>query len=215
MVFKFNTLIWWKQQFILWLNWKFNILFKGPLPPLSVIFNYNRFSVTISVQFSIELLNSGCPYKFSSLPLLRSRDTFVLDVAELFHALLMLILILPQLCPECFRTVILKINEYCESLRSWGNCLLGCSYKINSTNPHITVPLLIWCGYSHHFCWSGWHLVCVISGVSQSCRLLSTHWMTKATDSGRPIAFSQMGMLRNCIHQLRVGREVRNCAALN
>lgn len=120
---------------------------------------------------------------------------------------------------ECFRAFVLKSNDIntAKSLRSWGNCLLGCSYrKIHnpqSTNPHITVLLLTWCGYSHHFCWSGWHLVCVISGVSQSCCLFSAHWMTKATDSSRPKALIQMGMLRNCIHQLRVGREVRNCAA--
>lgn len=35
--------------------------------------------------------------------------------------------------------------------------------------------------------------------------------MTKATATK---ALIQMGMLRNCTHQLRVGREVINCAAL-
>ena len=74
-------------------------------------------------------------------------------------------------------------------------------------------PLLTRCRYSHHFCWSGWHLVCVISGVCQSCRLLSAHWLTKATDSCRPKGFNQTDMLRNCIHQQGVGREVMNFVA--
>lgn len=87
-------------------------------------------------------------------------------------------------------------------MRPWGKCLLsGSSSRENGKSflawVHTSRCLLITrCGYSHHFCWSGWHLVCVISGVCQSCRLLSAHWLTKAIDSSRPKGFIQTDMLR-------------------
>lgn len=66
------------------------------------------------------------------------------------------------------------------------------------------------CRYSHHSCWSGWHQRRVVFAVCQSGCLLSAHWLTKATDSSGPKGFIQTDVLRNCIHQQRVGGEVMN-----
>lgn len=77
---------------------------------------------------------------------------------------------------------------------------------LRGTSPHITARPAHLMRYSHHFCWSGWRPVCVISGVCRSCRCLSAHWLTKATDNSRPTGFIQADMLRDCIHQQGVGR---------
>lgn len=165
---------------------------------------------------------------------MHSRNTFASVRCDLFYKLLLTELLLTEyfslshavlmfisnidtaVSRECLRAFLLKKwNEYCDSVRPCGNCRLGVLQRKSKScvaQVHISqCPLLTWCGYRHHFCWSGWHLVCVISGVCQSCRLLSTHWLTKATDSSRPIGFIQTDRQRNCIHQQGVGREVMNC----